>query len=84
MEIGAAGESVQVVAESSPLETETTRQATIIQEKLVQDMPLFVNGSIRSVVSLALIAPETRLTGGNLRIGGGQASGWEMMMDGQR
>jgi len=46
-------------------------------------MPLFVNGSIRSVCSLALIAPETKLSGGNLRIGGGQASGWEMTMDGQ-
>ena len=75
LELGSVGESVSVSAEASPLETETTRQATTIQEKLVQDMPLFVNGSIRSVVSLALIAPETKLTGGNLRIGGGQASG---------
>jgi hypothetical protein len=83
LELGSVGESVSVSAEASPLETETTRQATTIQEKLVQDMPLFVNGSIRSVVSLALIAPETKLTGGNLRIGGGQASGWEMTMDGQ-
>ncbi|MEO8594325.1 MAG: TonB-dependent receptor [Candidatus Solibacter sp.] len=83
LEIGSVGESVQVTAQASPLETETTRQATTIQEKLVQDMPLFVNGSIRSVVSLALIAPETKTVGGNLRIGGGQASGWEMMMDGQ-
>src|SRR4030095_1526276 len=77
LEIGAVGESVQVQAQASPLETETTRQATTIQEQLVQDMPLFVNGSIRSVVSLALIAPETKLNNGNLRIGGGQSSGWE-------
>ncbi len=83
LEIGSVGESVQVSAQASPLETETTRQATTIQEKLVKDMPLFVNGSIRSVVSLALIAPETKTVGGNLKIGGGQLSGWEMMMDGQ-
>ena len=83
LEIGSVGESVQVTAQASPLETETTRQATTIQEKLVQDIPLFVNGSIRSVVSLALLAPETKTIGGNLRIGGGQTSGWEMMMDGQ-
>src|SRR4051794_19354274 len=48
LEIGSVGESVQVSAQASPLETETTRQATTIQEKLVRDMPLFVNGSIRS------------------------------------
>ena len=83
LQIGSVGESVQVTAQASPLETETTRQATTIQEKLVQDIPLFVNGSIRSVVSLALLAPETKTSGGNLRIGGGQTSGWEMMMDGQ-
>ncbi|MEO8594326.1 MAG: TonB-dependent receptor [Candidatus Solibacter sp.] len=83
LDIGSVGESVQVTAQASPLETETTRVATTIQEKLVQDMPLFVNGSIRSVVSLALLAPETKTVGGNLKIGGGQISGWEMMMDGQ-
>ena len=83
LEIGSVGESVQVSAQSSPLETETTRQASTIQEKLVQDIPLFVNGSIRSVVSLALLAPETKTINGNLRIGAGQTSGWEMMMDGQ-
>ncbi|MEO8369608.1 MAG: TonB-dependent receptor [Candidatus Solibacter sp.] len=83
LQIGSVGESVQVTAQASPLETETTRQATTIQEKLVQDIPLFVNGSIRSVVSLALLAPETKTVNGNLRIGGGQTSGWEMMMDGQ-
>src|SRR5262245_61940864 len=83
LEIGSVAESVSVEAKASPVESETTRQATTIENKLVQDMPLFVNGSIRSVVSLALIAPETKTVNGNLRIGGGQVSGWEMMMDGQ-
>ena len=36
LQIGSVGESVQVTAQASPLETETTRQATTIQEKLVR------------------------------------------------
>lgn len=83
LELGSVAESVMVEAKASPVESETTRVATTIENKLVQDMPLFVNGSIRSVVSLALLAPETKTVGGNLKIGGGQVSGWEMMMDGQ-
>jgi hypothetical protein len=83
LEIGSVAESVLVEARATPLESETTRLATTIETKLVQDMPLFVNGSIRSVVSLALIAPETKSVNGNLKIAGGQTSGWEMMMDGQ-
>jgi hypothetical protein len=55
--------------------------ATTISTKLVDDLPLIVNGSIRSVLTLALIAPETKTAGG-FRIGGGQGAGWEMMMDG--
>ena len=53
------GETVEVAAQASPLEAETTRMATTINTKLVQDLPLFVNGSIRSVLTLALIAPQT-------------------------
>ncbi len=81
LEIGSLGETVEVQAQSSPVEAETTRVATTINTKLVGDLPLFVNGSIRSVLTLALIAPETKTAGG-FRIGGGQGAGWEMMMDG--
>ncbi len=81
LELGSVGESVSVQAQASPLEAETTRVATTINTKLVSDLPLFVNGSIRSVLTLALIAPETKTAGG-FRIGGGQGAGWEMMMDG--
>ena len=81
LELGSVGESVTVTAAASPIETESTRVATNITTKLVQDLPLLVNGGIRSVLTLAAIAPETRTAGG-FRIGGGQGAGWEMMMDG--
>jgi hypothetical protein len=41
LEVGSVGESVEVAAQASPLETETTRVATTINTKLVADLPLF-------------------------------------------
>ncbi len=81
LEIGALTEAVEVTAQTSALDTETTRMATSLTNKLVEDLPLVVAGQIRSVFNLALIAPEVKSEGG-YRIGGGQSSGWEMSMDG--
>ncbi len=81
VEIGAVSESVQVSAQASALETETTRVATSLTTKLIEDLPLVVAGQIRNVFNLALIAPEVRTNNG-YRIGGAQGSGWEMNMDG--
>jgi hypothetical protein len=82
LEVGATTESVMVFAQASPIETESTRVATNITTKLVQDLPLLVDGGIRSIFTLARIAPETRGTGQGFRIGGGQQVGWDMLMDG--
>jgi hypothetical protein len=81
LELGSVTESVVVSAQAAAIETESTRVATNINTKLVQEIPLLVNGGIRSVLTLAMLAPETRSAGG-FRIGGGQGAGWEMMMDG--
>ncbi len=81
MELGAVSESVQVTAQASSLETESTRVATSLTTKLIEDLPLVVAGQIRNVFNLAVIAPEVK-TGNGYRIGGGQGSGWEMSMDG--
>jgi outer membrane receptor protein involved in Fe transport len=81
LELGAVAESVEVRAQTVALETESTRVATQLTTKLVEDLPLVVAGQIRNVFNLAIIAPEAK-TGNNFRIGGGQGSGWEMTMDG--
>jgi hypothetical protein len=85
MEVGAVTESVQVSAKAVALETESTRVATNLTTKLVEDLPLVVAGQIRNVFNLALIAPEAKMganTTGQFRIGGGQTAGWDMTMDG--
>ena len=73
MELGAVTEAVQVNARAVSLETESTRVATSLTSKLVEDLPLVVAGQIRNVFNLALIAPEAKTganTGGQFRIGG--------------
>jgi hypothetical protein len=81
LEIGSISESVEVRAQSSAIEVDSTRVATSLTTKLVEDLPLVVAGQIRNVFNLAIIAPEVK-TGNGYRIGGGQGSGWEMTMDG--
>ena len=81
VELGAVTDSVEVTAQAAILETDTTRVATNLTNKLVEDLPLVVAGQIRSVFNLALIAPEVK-SGNSIRIGGGQGAGWDMTMDG--
>ncbi len=81
LEVGALTETIEVRAQPSAIETETTRVATSLTNRLVEDLPLVVAGQIRSVFNLAIIAPEVKSATG-FRIGGGQGSGWEMTMDG--
>ncbi len=81
LELGSVAETIEVSAKASSIETETTRVATSITNRLVENLPLVVGGQIRNVFSLAIIAPETK-TANSFRIGGGQGAGWDMLMDG--
>ena len=71
LELGTLNETVQVMAQASALETESTRVATNLTTKLIEDLPLVVAGQFRNVFNLAVIAPEVK-TGNGYRIGGGQ------------
>lgn len=81
MEIGAASESVEVSAKAVLLQTDSTQNSTNLNSKLVDDIPLVVNGGVRNIMNLAMVAPETRTANG-FRIGGGQGAGWDALMDG--
>ena len=81
LEIGSVADSIEVSAMASPLETESTRVATNISSRLVDDLPLVVAGQIRDVLSLATLAPEAK-SASNYTIGGGQGAGWDVVMDG--
>ncbi len=81
MELGSVNESIEVSAHASAIETDTARVATNLTTKLVEDLPLVVNGTIRSVYDLVNVVPEATSSSG-LRLAGGQSTGWDMTMDG--
>jgi outer membrane receptor protein involved in Fe transport len=83
LEIGSATDSIEVGAIATPLDTDTTRIATNITNRLVDQLPLVVAGQMRNVFNLTNLAPEAKTTSsGYYRIGGGQQAGWDMLMDG--
>ncbi|MCU1325920.1 MAG: hypothetical protein JWN34_1290 [Bryobacterales bacterium] len=81
MEIGAASESVEVSAKAVMLQTDSTQNSTNLNSRLVDDIPLVVNGGVRNIMNMAMVAPETKTANG-FRIGGGQGAGWDALMDG--
>ena len=81
LELGAVSESVTVQAKAPGVETDSSRVSTTVSTRLIEDLPLVVSGQIRNVFNLAVLAPQAS-SNGNLRLGGGQISSWEMEMDG--
>ena len=59
------------------------RATTVVTDKLIQDLPTVVGGSLRSPFDLAILAPESKNFGdNNFQIGGGQAASFGVNLDG--
>jgi outer membrane receptor protein involved in Fe transport len=83
LDIGASSERVEVSAVAAPISSDSTNVTTTLANKLVDDVPLEVNGQLRSVFDLATLTPDAKTgTSGLYRIAGGQDGGWDMQMDG--
>ena len=63
LELGATQQTVEVAANAQLLQTETGRVATEVSSKLVNELPLMVNGAVRSPFDLATITAEVAGTG---------------------
>jgi hypothetical protein len=82
LDLGTTRETVEVTAEASILQSETARVASQISNKLVADLPLVVNGAVRSPFDLAAVTPDVSGSGNSMRVGGGRASLFGMTLDG--
>ena len=83
LELGATQQTIEVATNAQTLQTDTARVSTEVSNKLVNDLPLLVNGAVRSPFDLATITPEVAGSGdSNLRIGGGRIGGYGMTLDG--
>ena len=82
MEVGQVGETVEVRTDAAQVQTENAKISTAVQNKLVDELPLVVGGALRSPFDLVSITPESRGSGSQLALGGGQTRAWEATLDG--
>jgi hypothetical protein len=83
MEVGATQQTVEVQAQAVVLTTDTARVSTEVSNKLVNELPLVVNGAVRSPFDLAATTAEVAGSGdSNFRVGGGRIGGFGVTLDG--
>ena len=67
-----------------PPDRRRQEQRTTLQNNLVNDLPLLVNGTVRTPFDLASLTPDAKNLGGDegFAIGGGQAAAYGTTLDG--
>ena len=83
MEVGATQQTIEVQARAAILTTDTARVSTEVSAKLVNELPLIVNGAVRSPFDLAATTAEVAGSGdSNFRVGGGRIGAFGVTLDG--
>ncbi len=84
LEVGTASQAIEVQATAVQLQTEDAKNSSTLENRLVQDLPLEVAGSVRTPFNLAAISPDAKNLGGTtgFSIGGGQAAAYGTSLDG--
>ena len=89
LQLGALQEVVEVQGQSSLLQTERSDLGRVVDNKAIQQLPLFINGGLRSNLAFSLLTPGANAsitsdpdTAGTLRIAGGVGNGASLLLDG--
>ncbi len=83
LEVGAVQQTVEVSSSAIALQTDNARSATVVTNKLVDELPTVVGGAMRSPFDLAILTPESKNFGdNNFQMGGGQAAAFGVSLDG--
>jgi hypothetical protein len=82
LQLGAVTEQVEVLAIVATIQTDNAKVSQQVQNKLVDELPLVVAGSMRSPFNLVAVAAEARGSGQRLSLGGGQVASWDATLDG--
>jgi Carboxypeptidase regulatory-like domain len=89
LEVGSVAESVMVTGTAEQLQTNNARITSQVDNRMVDELPLVVSGSMRNAIDLALITPEARQDNGTgvssdntFALGGGQVAAWGISLDG--
>lgn len=91
MQLGGVSENITVSADASQLETATSDIGATVEQTLVQNLPLEVNGTVRNPVQFITLVPGFVGTVGNdpgsnstddFKVNGGQEGGTDVLVDG--
>jgi Carboxypeptidase regulatory-like domain len=84
LDVGQATQTVEVTAAAIQVQSEDAKLSTTVQQKLVNDLPLEVNGTVRTPFDLAATTPDAKNLGGDngFALGGGQAAAYGSSLDG--
>ena len=84
LEVGASTQTIEVQATAVQLQAEDAKNSVTLQNKLVDDLPLVVNGTVRTPFDLASLAPDAKNLGGDngFSVGGGQVAAYGTSLDG--
>jgi hypothetical protein len=84
LQVGSSNQQVEVQASAVSLQTEDAKQSTTLQNKLVNDLPLVVSGTVRTPFDLAALTPDAKNLGGDngFSVGGGQVASYGTTLDG--
>jgi hypothetical protein len=84
LEVGSTTTAVEVAASAVQLATENAKVSSAVTNKMVDELPLVVSGTLRSPFDLASMTPEAKNLGGDngFMLGGGQAASYGTNLDG--
>ncbi len=84
LEVGTSTQAIEVQADAIQLQTEDAKNSVTLENKLINDLPLVVNGTVRTPFDLASLMPDAKNLGGDngFSIGGGQAASYGTSLDG--
>ncbi|MBL8215630.1 MAG: TonB-dependent receptor [Bryobacterales bacterium] len=82
LQLGQVSETIEITAAASTIQTENAKVSTLVENKLVDELPLVVGGAMRSPFNLVAVAAEARGEGQRLALGGGQVAQWDATLDG--
>ncbi len=84
LEVGTSSQAIEITASAVQLQTEDAKASVTLQNKLVDDLPLVVGGTVRTPFDLAALIPDAKNLGGDngFSIGGGQAASYGTSLDG--
>lgn len=82
LQLGQVTEAVEVTTAAATIQTENAKVSTLVENKLVDELPLVVGGAMRSPFNLVAVAAEARGDGQRLALGGGQVAQWDATLDG--